>query len=62
MAGKGSTPRPFSVSQDEFDKRFDTIFGNKPKKEQYVPPPLPDMAEKKKGIEWVRDNTEKENK
>lgn len=55
MAGKGSTPRPFSVSQEEFDKKFDTIFGNKPKKEQYVPPPLPDMTEKKKGIEWVTD-------
>jgi len=24
--GKGSTPRPFSVSQDEFGKNFDAIF------------------------------------
>lgn len=26
MAGKGSRPRPFSVSQEEFDNRWDTIF------------------------------------
>jgi hypothetical protein len=24
--GKGSKPRPFSVSQDEYDKRWDAIF------------------------------------
>lgn len=24
--GKGSSPRPFSVSQEEFDNRWDTIF------------------------------------
>jgi hypothetical protein len=28
--GKGSSPRPFSVSQEEFDKNYDAIF-NKPK-------------------------------
>lgn len=27
--GKGSRPRPFSVSQDEFANRFDAIFGKK---------------------------------
>lgn len=26
MSGKGSKPRPFSVSQDEYSKRFDAIF------------------------------------
>jgi hypothetical protein len=30
-AGKGSRPRPFSVSKDEFDNRFDAIFGKKKK-------------------------------
>jgi len=25
--GKGSTPRPFSVTQEEYDKRWDAIFG-----------------------------------
>jgi hypothetical protein len=29
--GKGSKPRPFSVSQEEFDNRFDLIFGKKKK-------------------------------
>jgi hypothetical protein len=31
MSGKGSSPRPFSVSQAEFGDRFDTIFGKKNK-------------------------------
>jgi hypothetical protein len=31
--GKGSKPRPFSVSQEEFGDRFDTIFGKKKKSE-----------------------------
>ena len=26
MSGKGSAPRPFSVSQDEYDRRWDAIF------------------------------------
>ena len=31
--GKGSKPRPFSVSQEEYDARFEAIFGKKEKKE-----------------------------
>ena len=27
--GKGSAPRPFSVSKDAFDKNFEAIFGKK---------------------------------
>jgi hypothetical protein len=27
--GKGSSPRPFSVSQEEYDRRFENIFGKK---------------------------------
>jgi hypothetical protein len=27
--GKGSSPRPYSVSQEEFGNRFETIFGKK---------------------------------
>lgn len=30
--GKGDTPRPLSVSMEEFDKNFDAIFGKKEKK------------------------------
>ena len=32
--GKGSKPRPYSVSQEEFDNRWETIFGKKKKEEQ----------------------------
>jgi hypothetical protein len=42
MSGKGSRPRPFSVTQEEFGNRMDLIFGVKPSKERYVPPPLPE--------------------
>lgn len=28
--GKGSKPRPLSVSQAEYENRWDAIFGNKP--------------------------------
>ena len=31
MAGKGSRPRPFTVSQEEFGNRFEAIFGKKKK-------------------------------
>lgn len=40
--GKGSAPRPYSVKYTDFANSFDTIFGKKPPKEQYVPPPLPE--------------------
>jgi hypothetical protein len=42
MAGKGSRPRPFSVTQEEFGNNLESIFGKKPPKERYVPPPLPE--------------------
>ena len=32
--GKGSTPRPFSVSKEEFDNRWDNIFKKSPKEIQ----------------------------
>jgi len=55
---KGSRPRPFSVSTTEFGDNMDRIFGEKLKKERYVPPPLPDMKEEKKNIDWgnVKDS------
>jgi hypothetical protein len=49
---KGSRPRPFSIPLNELDKKHEAIFGVKPKKEQYVPPPLPVVKEEKKAI-WV---------
>lgn len=34
-AGKGSSPRPYSVTQQEYDARWDLIFGrDKPKEEK----------------------------
>jgi hypothetical protein len=29
--GKGSKPRPYAIAKDEFDQKFDTIFGEKKK-------------------------------
>ena len=34
MSGKGSRPRPYSVSQEEFANSFDRIFGKKENKMQ----------------------------
>ena len=55
---KGSRPRPFSISLEELADKHDVIFGKKPEKERYVPPPLPDMKEEKSKIDWgnVRDS------
>ena len=38
---KGTRPRPSVVSQQELAARHESIFGKKPPKERYVPPPLP---------------------
>jgi hypothetical protein len=42
---KGSRPRPFTISLKEMGERHEAIFGVKPKREQYIPPPLPDAEE-----------------
>jgi len=34
--GKGSRPRPFSVSQEEFDNRWENIFGKKNKEQKTI--------------------------
>lgn len=36
MSGKGSKPRPYSVTQDEFSNNWDIIFGNKDKKQDKI--------------------------
>jgi hypothetical protein len=36
-AGKGCKPRPFSVTQEEYDNRWDTIFGKDTKTEEEKP-------------------------
>ena len=57
---KGSRPRPFSVSQEEYGQNIENIFGARPKKEQYVPPPLPDdfYKEEVKANIWQTDDKE----
>jgi len=39
---KGSRPRPLSIPLDELNNRLGNIFGEKPKKQRWVPPPLPE--------------------
>lgn len=34
--GKGDTPRPFNISQEEYANRHEAIFGKKPPKVPYV--------------------------
>lgn len=36
MSGKGSRPKPFSVSQEEYANRWDAIFGRDIKKDPIV--------------------------
>jgi hypothetical protein len=52
-AGKGSRPRPFSVSKDEFDNRFDAIFSKK-KKEAL---PEYELNKSTGEVQRVEDNT-----
>ena len=39
---KGSRPRPMSIPIEELNNRLDSIFGAKPAKPRWVPPPLPE--------------------
>jgi len=49
---RGSRPRAFSIPLDELNSRLDGIFGIKPPKQRYVPPPLPeDMQNTKSSFE-----------
>jgi hypothetical protein len=53
---KGSRPRPFSITLKELDTKHEAIFGVKPKKEQYVPPPLPPEVKEEKRVQWISGN------
>lgn len=44
MSGKGDSPRPFSVTPEEFAASHERIFGKRPARTPYVPPHLPDTA------------------
>jgi len=54
--GKGDTPRPFSVSQEEFNERHEAIFGKKQPKVPYVYNPEKDSEEK--NIDMPKDSTQ----
>ena len=43
VGGKGSKPRPFSVSQREYDTRWDAIFGRDLKEEKKEDPSMLDV-------------------
>ena len=46
--GKGSAPRPFSVSNQEYANRWDAIFGRDKKKEEKKEEKPKDKKEEKK--------------
>ena len=47
--GKGSAPRPFSVSNEEYAKRWDAIFGRDVKEEDKEKEEQPADSEKNSG-------------
>lgn len=49
--GKGSKARPFSVSKDEFDSKFESVFGT------YIPPYLRRRTEESMQVR-VEENTD----
>lgn len=55
MSGKGSAPRPFSVSNEEYANRWDAIFGkDKPKEEAWEQLELPFYKECPHDV-WTHD-------
>ena len=54
MAGKGSKPRPYSVTQDEYSANWDLIFKTDKKPELATEIPVP--VKKKPKITRVKSN------
>jgi hypothetical protein len=46
-----SRPRKSTVDQEELANRHESIFGKKPPKEPYIPPPLPVELQKPSSYE-----------
>ena len=44
--GKGSKPRPIEISQEEWNNRWDAIFGRDQPKEETKPEPKPEQEKK----------------
>lgn len=51
--GKGSSPRPYSVSQDEYSKRWDAIFG-RDLDEPEIDEEAPEIEEDEETLRCVR--------
>lgn len=45
--GKGHAPRPYSIPKEEYDAKHESIFGKRPPRAPYVPPPLPQQSNDK---------------
>lgn len=58
--GKGSRPRPYSVPLDQVHANHETIFGKKPPKERYVPPPVVIEETPKQTITFGSSKTKEE--
>jgi hypothetical protein len=54
--GKGDKPRPLSVDREEFDNRFETIFGKREPRKPYVyePKELDDARAEDEEFERIR--------
>jgi hypothetical protein len=56
---KGDRPRPYTVRLNEFDEKFEGIFGKKELKARWVPPPLPvEVIEEKENVWEIKDTTQ----
>lgn len=54
--GKGDTPRPFGISQEEFAERHEAIFGKKPPRVPYVY--MPEKESDKNISDLPKDSTQ----
>ena len=52
MSGKGSRPRPLTVSKKQFDENFDRIFGKREDPEEDGYELLPDVCDAQ--IEYIK--------
>jgi hypothetical protein len=53
--GKGSSPRPFSVSQDEYNKRWDAIFSRDlEEQEEILEEEDPDGSDSEEALKCLR--------
>jgi hypothetical protein len=60
MTGKGSAPRPFSVSNEEYAKRWDAIFGKDLEKPEVTPEEEEAWKDLEKKIEKRLTQSEKD--